>query len=561
MALCPQCNAQLRFDPNQQMLVCDHCDGVFSPNELTESAKVATEGNADTDLEVTVFRCPQCGGEVYSTDTQGAGFCSFCGTSTTMQSRLAKTKRPEFIIPFKLTKEDCKQILAQLVAKAMFLPDALRHHTKAESFRGIYMPYYLYHANINGHIVLKRSTEKRQGNYIITTYYAKEGDVDANYKWFYFDSSSSYDDSISMSLAPYDLKALRPFNTNYLSGFYADTADLPFSLLYPLAQGLAVASCVKELKGEENLRHYSVDATSLNGTTTEIKEKSYALFPVWFMAYRSLDRIAYAAINAQTGQIAIDLPMSFPKILRAALIVALALFVGEELLDYTWDLNKLLVCIGCALAVVASSFLRNAQEIAATATCENDLGKLYKERLRTMRDQACSTVAQGEQDPTDPDSLQGDKILEEAQNRQFARMRRLSDSSSCSQTGCVALILGGLLIPLALLEPTDFPKAPLYYFMVLALHIIYCVFSLTATVSKSPSQQGNCLGFPLAAFTVLFTVVILGTNPVSDLWYYGSAIAMLSSVILMMFDIIRQYNILSTRRLPQFDMQGGDDDA
>lgn len=50
-------------------------------------------------------------------------------------------------------------------------------------------------------------------------------------------------------------------------------------------------------------------------------------------------------------------------------------------------------------------------------------------------------------------------------------------------------------------------------------------------------------------------------HPVSDLYYYGAAILSMAAILVSFISIIHAYNLLSTRRLPQFDKQGGDDRA
>lgn len=57
------------------------------------------------------------------------------------------------------------------------------------------------------------------------------------------------------------------------------------------------------------------------------------------------------------------------------------------------------------------------------------------------------------------------------------------------------------------------------------------------------------------------TVIICYVNPVSDLWYYLGALLIMLSVLYGILDILRSYNRLAMRRLPQFDKQGGDDRA
>ena len=114
MIPCPGCGAGMRFDIASQKLVCDYCQ---STQEVAQAGneRSAKAGEASDTMDVTVFTCPQCGGEIYSTDNEASSFCSFCGASVTLEGRLTQARRPLYIIPFKKTKEDCKQIYADLI--------------------------------------------------------------------------------------------------------------------------------------------------------------------------------------------------------------------------------------------------------------------------------------------------------------------------------------------------------------------------------------------------------------------------------------------------------------
>ncbi|MBD5449157.1 MAG: hypothetical protein HDR28_03155, partial [Lachnospiraceae bacterium] len=57
---------------------------------------------------------------------------------------------------------------------------------------------------------------------------------------------------------------------------------------------------------------------------------------------------------------------------------------------------------------------------------------------------------------------------------------------------------------------------------------------------------------------ILLALVILIWHPVSDLYYYGGAIVSMAAVIWTLMDIIGRYNVLTTRKLPQFNRRGGD---
>ena len=106
MLTCPNCGGNLRFDIPSQQLACKQCQSQFDPYAFDEKTSDAKEETASDDsFEATIFTCPQCGGEILSTDNAATGFCSFCGASTILYSRLTREKRPAYIIPFKKINE------------------------------------------------------------------------------------------------------------------------------------------------------------------------------------------------------------------------------------------------------------------------------------------------------------------------------------------------------------------------------------------------------------------------------------------------------------------------
>lgn len=114
MLSCPNCGGNLKFDIPSQQLSCEHCHTLFDPYDFDGKTSDAEESKTfDGDYEVTIFTCPQCGGEILSTDNAAAGFCSFCGASTILYSRISHEKRPNYIIPFQKTKEQCKEAYAR----------------------------------------------------------------------------------------------------------------------------------------------------------------------------------------------------------------------------------------------------------------------------------------------------------------------------------------------------------------------------------------------------------------------------------------------------------------
>lgn len=100
MYQCPNCGGRLFFDIQSQQLKCDHCSTQYDPYAISKE----NDAEESREYDVTVFKCPQCGGEILSTDNTAANFCSFCGASTILSSRVSKQLKPGYIIPFSKTR-------------------------------------------------------------------------------------------------------------------------------------------------------------------------------------------------------------------------------------------------------------------------------------------------------------------------------------------------------------------------------------------------------------------------------------------------------------------------
>lgn len=466
MLTCPNCGGNLRFDIPSQQLACKQCQSQFDPYAFDEKTSDAKEETASDDsFEATIFTCPQCGGEILSTDNAATGFCSFCGASTILYSRLTREKRPDYIIPFKKTKEECKQAYAARMKKAWFAPKELKDPAYIDSFRGIYMPYWAFYITQKGDLSLPGKKSYRKGDYIYTDHYSLTGNLNAYYKGLSYDASSSFADNISEALAPYDVKGMKAFTPAYLSGFYADTADVDYKIYQNDAEASAVHETVDTIKKTKPFSSYTLGNISNNMLNTHTETVDRTMFPVWFLSYRKNDRVAYATVNGQTGKVVADIPVDTRKYVLSTLLLAVPIFL---ILALCVTLLPSWLLLACAILSVISAVTCGIEHSSIRRKDENldDRVKQYQE-------------------------------LHGGQNR----------------------------IPVKIPKP----KAP-----------VGTVLSLIATA---------------------LSMLIWFLHPVSDLWYYITAVFTLVIILVTFIDIIKAYNQLSTRRLPQFDRQGGDDRA
>lgn len=479
---CPNCGGNLKFDIPSQLLKCDYCETIKDPYEVTKEQD-AEENDV---FDVTIFTCPQCGGEIMSTDTSAAEFCSFCGASTILSSRISKENRPAQIIPFKQTKEACKKAYIARMKRALFAPDDLKDEKHIDSFRGIYMPYWSYDISQEGPVHLKGEKSYSRGDYTYTDHYDLSGQIDANYNNLSYDASASFADNISEQIAPFNVRDKKEFTPSFLSGFYADTSDVDSDLYKNDAIAIANNTSydnIRKVPAFADLK-LSCAKNSFAMTTTfhTYCDPPYrVMYPVWFMSYRKNDRVAYATVNGQTGKVAVDTPVDPKKYMISSLLLALPIFL---LLNLFFTIKPKTVLAFAGFLAVFSFFIYIA-EIAAIFRRDghhDDRGYRYRQSIK--EDGSKST-------------------------------KKADDS-----------------IPLKDL------------------------FSFSRT-DKSYRMGGAFSAVLAAAIAVLIWLL----NPISDLWYYAGTILSFLGILVTVMDIIRKYNVLATRRLPQFDRTGGDDRA
>ena len=115
--LCKNCSHALVFNPRLQMLECSSCGSTFKPEEIESEAKPYREDLKAEDasevynskeekfMDCYVYSCSECGGEIIVNGTEASTTCIYCGNPNVVFSRIAKMREPEFIMPFRITRE------------------------------------------------------------------------------------------------------------------------------------------------------------------------------------------------------------------------------------------------------------------------------------------------------------------------------------------------------------------------------------------------------------------------------------------------------------------------
>lgn len=530
---CPSCGGNLKFDIPSQKLRCEFCNALEDPYSFDKKDSDAEEQKV---FEATIYTCPQCGGELLSTDNASASFCSFCGASTILHQRIRNEKRPNYIIPFKKTKEDCKQAYSELMRHAIFAPKELKDAKYIDGFRGIYMPYWSYYVSMQGPIELKVKKSHRSGDYIITDYHLLTGNLNAYHKGLSYDASSGFSDSISEALAPYDVKGMKAFTPAFFSGFYADTPDVPYGVYQPEAEHIAYEDALSKIQ-KQHIRNGFTLTSNLSPSVlhTKMENADNSMFPVWFMSYRNGDRVAYATVNGQTGKVVADLPVAISKYLIGSLLLAVPFFILLNM--FMTVIPTMLMTIAAVIAIIVCGIYSfQVSNIAKKDAGEDDMGLLFHNDPAGLNEVRSRRIAKTKAAAPKTKSL-GNTI---ASSMVIFYFLSFFGSVFFAVTSDASLNLAWLGIPI--------------------VSIVVAAIGLVK-MGKVPLGHRKYVGILFTLISILLCALVSLFHPASDLYYYGGTILLLFAVAIMFLDIISYYNVLSTRRLPQFDKQGGDDRA
>ena len=367
---CPACTGPLHFSAETGKLTCDYCGSAYDVAEIealyaqkeaeaaaakeaadakAEAAKAdaADDGGWDTsglssdwgaDADgLRVYTCPSCGAELICDETTAATSCPYCGNPTVVPGQFSGALKPEFVLPFRMTKDDAVRALRAHYRGKPFLPRSFTAGNHIEEIQGVYVPFWLYDGRMEARGAYKAeiSESHREGDYIVTT--TRHFDVarvgNADFVRVPVDGSSKMPDAHMDAIEPFDYSDLKPFSTAYLPGFLADRYDeddkkCAARVLTRMKNSTAAAL-------HDTLGGYTGVQTLSEQIDSRTLEPHYALLPVWMLHTRWKEQDFLFAMNGQTGKLIGDLPVdkgrvaawfagiSIPLMILTALIMLL----------------------------------------------------------------------------------------------------------------------------------------------------------------------------------------------------------------------------------------------
>ncbi len=337
---CPNCDADLKFNPDTQKLDCEYCFSSFTVDEIKQicanaensipsNSQPTPQAQEEFSEHTNLYHCASCGAEIMADDQQTALFCYYCHNPVILSGKMSGQYRPSKVIGFKLNREKAEQIFQNWIGARMFVPSDFKSSQQLEKLTGLYVPFWLAdcYTSADYHALGKQTRSWTSGNYRYTE--TKEYDVirraDIVSKGIPADGESKIEDALMEAIEPYDYSELKNFSMSYLSGFYADKYDVDKGQVFPRIRERSNNASKEYIR--QSLGSYSSMTVHNENYNIQRTDWNYMLLPVWFMTYKYKDKVYEFAMNGQTGKIAGTPPLSKAKLIGFCIAIGAALTI------------------------------------------------------------------------------------------------------------------------------------------------------------------------------------------------------------------------------------------
>lgn len=379
---CPNCGGQLAYVGATGMLHCEFCESDFTPEQVEAiyaerqakaderaakereepvepnaaphvSAAEASTSDAtrvharrstatdpvqaylensrwdDDDVEhMRAYNCSSCGAQLMVDQVTAVTSCPYCGNNAVLPGQLSDVLKPDYVIPFKLGKDDAVKALKDYYGNKKFLPDTFTEGNHLEEVQSVYVPFWLYTGTADGDMSFngERITtwSDKDNNYTQTDYYVLRRAGSMDFDRVPVDGSTRMPDEHMDAIEPFDYSELVDFNVAYLPGYVTDRYDLDVKECDARARTRVEATCKSEIQntatGYTGIR---VSSEDVDVTWTNV---AYALLPVWMLHTKWNGNDYLFAMNGQTGKLIGDLPIDNGKVTRRFLLLFVPIF-------------------------------------------------------------------------------------------------------------------------------------------------------------------------------------------------------------------------------------------
>ncbi|MDJ0757689.1 MAG: hypothetical protein QNJ45_29410 [Ardenticatenaceae bacterium] len=312
---CPQCTGAMRFEPEQQLMVCPFChhtedasakinlqkDEQFGQGALEQDfdAAIHTVRGDARPVQMRLMQCQGCGTEFVLGAATLSVTCPYCSSVyVTEAAETIELIPPQGVIPFALTQDDAKQAVVRWFKERRITRQDI---SRVSPMSGMYIPVWTFDigGEVQWHGKVMRG-DQRSGQFKSVPAF--------NSKYIFFNDyavvAMSHQNALIHELIKgYDFDQIVPYDPRLLADWPAERYTVALSD----ASNQARSRITKQIR---RLPHGlaggdKLDEKSIRCDTRSIIIESYKLLllPVWTFHYLRKDRQFDLLINGQTGEV------------------------------------------------------------------------------------------------------------------------------------------------------------------------------------------------------------------------------------------------------------------
>ena len=306
---CPTCGSNIVYEPELGSMMCRNCGNIYSPDTMESRGSLGISkehdymGDSDVsgdDKKRHEIVCNSCGATLIADENTMSTMCPFCGSPALITRRMTREFKPDYIIPFKIDKDQAKTIAKNWLNTRSYVPWGFKNKCRLTNMTALYVPFWLLDCVVHSEM---GGTGKNGGR-------ALEVNAKMAYhvKGVPFDASVKIANKLMEAIEPYDYKDMVRFESKYLQGFYADKYDqVPTDITNRIVRRIDKFS--RDEIGLISHRYQEFEVRSeKNLTWMSDASVKYCLLPVWFMTVEFEGSTYQFAINGQTGEASGQVP-------------------------------------------------------------------------------------------------------------------------------------------------------------------------------------------------------------------------------------------------------------
>ncbi len=327
---CPGCGANMKFDPEYQTLVCEHCGSRidFANDNVAKEIDLYAGLNGDCNWDkskTSAFKCTNCGARIVLNSLEVSKTCPFCGTAHTQEIEEFEGLKPTAVLPFGFSIDKGIEFFKKWAKKKLFAPRAYKMKASAENVKGVYVPGFTFDSSTTSVYVGRVGTthtrvvgsgkNRRTETYVVWRNIS--GTYTENFDDILITAGSKFDQQKLDKLSPFNTNASKDFEENYMLGFSAYQYDHEFNDCWANAKGIMDSALRRHILAQY---HYDrLDYLNVSTTHENVKYK-YVMLPVYVGNSRFKKKLYNFYVNGCSGKVTGKSPKSILKILLAVLI-------------------------------------------------------------------------------------------------------------------------------------------------------------------------------------------------------------------------------------------------